>query len=595
MNTKAERETQFWQDWREADYSWEGLASHPWRGWRVAQSGLVVEGGKEGREATLQDYWRDQERNLVSGDGKLWTQAHCPLHWSDGTPAKAAWNEAQWQALNSIVRKKIAASKASAYRRWSREALGADGQAQLKGTVIRLSPALPSKDRALFLSCDQAWLDQVNLTERRFESVADFDNAFIEGDCRFGGAIFVEDASFHQTTFSSKAVFTEAEFEQEALFAESTFVGLAIFIRAKFKRDPYFRRVDFYDEARFSSLECKSGASFSEAEFFSSFDLHGSSFGDDVQFSEAVLHGKFTAEGARFSRFALFWNTEMPRGADRIDDAFSRTRFESAADFTGAGTHWIAALDHAIIQGKLVIDRLGDDESDREFRNEILPDVVEAAARKTTEWRERRASVEGALPATDEEIETWYQANLESFYESLEGGCRTLKAIAGKDRDELIEQRYYRYQLMARQAQPNVPLWERLSLISYGTLSNYGTSISQPLVALLATFFGASVVYWSLSKLLIGAPPAPLAAWLRGDVVVDPAYWEALQYSGSRVFPFGAFGSVPESNSWLRELLFAHGPGWGFLVRAIATFESLVALVLAFLFALALRRRFQIS
>ncbi|MGL4541789.1 MAG: hypothetical protein ACRCUI_04685 [Polymorphobacter sp.] len=65
----------------------------------------------------------------------------------------------------------------------------------------------------------------------------------------------------------------------------------------------------------------------------------------------------------------------------------------------------------------------------------------------------------------------------------------------------------------------------------------------------------------------------------------------ALAVSASRIFPFGGFGE--DYKTWLNALA-AAGQG-RFLAESLATLESLCALILIFLFGLALRRRFKVA
>ena len=67
--------------------------------------------------------------------------------------------------------------------------------------------------------------------------------------------------------------------------------------------------------------------------------------------------------------------------------------------------------------------------------------------------------------------------------------------------------------------------------------------------------------------------------------------WNALRHSGSRMMPFGALGE--EEWAW-RSLLFSETPG-GRTARVLATVQSLLAAILTFQIALAVRRRFQIT
>ena len=71
--TRDELLAKAWARWREADFTWDGLARKPWDGWVVNGSGYLVEADTgrrygaddddpilttQGQAATLQDYWR---------------------------------------------------------------------------------------------------------------------------------------------------------------------------------------------------------------------------------------------------------------------------------------------------------------------------------------------------------------------------------------------------------------------------------------------------------------------------------------------------------------------------------------------------------
>jgi len=92
------------RQWREIDYSWQGLAAHPCPGWFVDAGGRLRRdaGGDDVRPATLQDYWRDEEDHLLSHGGVSWTAAHAPLDAACDTDyARAALNRLR-QRLSGI-------------------------------------------------------------------------------------------------------------------------------------------------------------------------------------------------------------------------------------------------------------------------------------------------------------------------------------------------------------------------------------------------------------------------------------------------------------------------------------------------------------
>lgn len=131
----------WWDDWWEADYSWEGLASKQWQGWLVIEDKAVYDvyfdehglplgcpnkvcqvipktdldklpDGTIRRDATLQDYWRDQESNyeIDPVSGKKFLTPFIPPYWKNG---EATWkanlfeNELEWGNLNKIITERV--------------------------------------------------------------------------------------------------------------------------------------------------------------------------------------------------------------------------------------------------------------------------------------------------------------------------------------------------------------------------------------------------------------------------------------------------------------------------------------------------------
>ena len=108
--TREQRDKEWWGAWWAGDFSWEGLAKKSWDGWLVLSDGSLAEappGGtalpEDTRPATLQDYWREQEGDLVasSGGAQRFARVHLPPFWADGTPTgKAGWAD---DALDAIL------------------------------------------------------------------------------------------------------------------------------------------------------------------------------------------------------------------------------------------------------------------------------------------------------------------------------------------------------------------------------------------------------------------------------------------------------------------------------------------------------------
>jgi hypothetical protein len=176
----------------------------------------------------------------------------------------------------------------------------------------------------------------------------------------------------------------------------------------------------------------------------------------------------------------------------------------------------------------------------------------------------------------------------------MEDSYRTLKLAMENIRNRVEEAHFYRLELQARRMRRDagVPRWERWTSYAFEWVSDFGLSLTRPLWWLGGLTLGFALLY-----LMLGTWWAnPLASW--------PAALEALAFSFSRVFPFGPWGEA-KAGTMMGNLLnvckdgaqtcTGFGPLTALGVGTLATLQSLMAIGLTFLGALALRRRFQIN
>lgn len=641
--TREEREAEWWEAWWSADYSWAGLRDKE----------IAGDGGLHG-EKSVQDYWRaDPATGEIKADatleacgelerdpyGFLWHIAHIPLLWRDGSRAKVEWNDARRQKLAAIIAARLrAAGETTASQKMFEKGIitGQDGRAQLAGCVLLDPPAHPDGAQSvLHLTAQACWLPAWTAASCRFGPGAGFDSASFSGDVRFHGASFLGDASFDNASFSGRASFEKACFAGHASFERASFVGHvsfdsanfsgnarftgATFVRiaslysvsfsgdisfnyASFARrvsfkmggfsgDASFERVSFSGHASFESTSFLGNTSFYSVNFLRNVKFDGTTFSGNASFYRARFPGNIrfksvcfkkvvSFEGSRFETAladgqmesgtlsfhqsvfdgpALFSGASFATISPHHSAAFLGARFKDLANFRGCGVLWIAALDEAEFEKRLLLDGPDEAKANRTFASTILP----------------RAIAGGKNPATKE-----------SLLRELEGGCRTVKVAMAKAKDEAMVQRYYRFELIARQKQPGTPWFERRASQLYGLVSDYGLSPTRPLIGLGVVVLSFAALFWGFRAIATGTA----GGW-------DGA-GSALSMSLSRIFPFGAFDLF--SKEWIRSAIVVGGglqkeSGWDLTVRLLATLESLIALILTFLFGLALRRRFQIG
>lgn len=323
---------------------------------------------------------------------------------------------------------------------------------------------------------------------------------------------------FDRAIFTGDASFYSATFTGDAMFVGATFTGYASFDSAKFQASGFFRQAKFEVEA---DGVRKSG---------------------QMSFAKAVFAGPVDFESAVFAA----------KPADH-SAAFLGARFADLASFRGCGDHWMAALDEAEIKGRILIDERDEADSLRDFDMVVLPGARDG----------------GDNPATQE-----------SLLKELEGGCRTIKVAMGAARNEIMEQRYYRFQLLARREQAGVPRSKRLVSHLFGWAADYGLSLTRPLAGLgilLMVFIIIHAFFWHATGSFDGA-----------------GLIKSIEMAASRMFPFGAFEFI--SKNWFDELACRGAYPYTLLfARLFASLQSLIALLLIFLFGLAVRRRFKVG
>jgi len=145
-------------------------------------------------------------------------------------------------------------------------------------------------------------------------------------------------------------------------------------------------------------------------------------------------------------------------------------------------------------------------------------------------------------------------------------------------RDRDAEGIFFALELKARRRRSDVSRAAQFASDIYGLTSDYGQSILKPQLYLGAVLFFFTIVY---------------TIWLSPGGNLKDNVTMAAWASCSRVFPFGAFGDATEVyRDYINQV---NGPISALWFMVVGTVESFMAITLAFLFGLAIRRRFQIN
>lgn len=417
------------------------------------------------------------------------------------------------------------------------------------------------------MACDWCAFARAASFSRAIASSTSFANAVFLGDVRFSQTEFGHHVSFVGAIFAGAADFPGTSWSNDARFDD------AVFLRAA----PYFHSSNFSGGVRFARTDFREGADFTDCRFATYAGFREARFGGDASFLHARINETAAFSEAEFFGAARFDRAEL---SGRVD--FTNARFARFASFTDTTwptkeNQWRGSLRQAIFEGPLIFDRLRIPfaalDGARIQHGIALGSSSEAEADRWLE--EQIANIEPSSPTGGvDELHPpsyWRQEALAA----LESGCRVLKQAMAGQTDKAREQMFYRFELIARRRQAATPLTERVFSWLYGATSNYGASIGRPLgsLALLVAAFAA--LFW------VADPPRTTTSAL-----------DAINFSASRVFPFGAFEEV--SKRWIEafetaDTLATLG------IRVLASLESAFAATLLFLLALAVRRKFQIG
>lgn len=445
------------------------------------------------------------------------------------------------------------------------------------------------------------FLGSVRFVVTKFQESAKFDKATFSSDANFFGAVFAQDVSFGQSAFKQGVSFDLVNFSGAAEFEKVDFCSHASFFNTVFLKSGRFVEATFSGTARFLDAKWKGSAYFNQANFEGAAEFQRCAFSEYLRFNNARFHDVMDFADAEIQKLASFENISWPPNARSWHSAFDQTLFRGTLNLFGAGFKAFAAFDGAALERGLQFDDTDERTAQIVFNKECRAAIIAALddaqefERTENEKRQKSAKKENSSPdrLKNSEVRAVFARQRESRLRELERGCRVLKQAMEKSSNKSREQLFYRFELQARRAQKNLPLGEKTFSYLYAASSDYGASMWRPFAALavmIAAFAGLFYI-WGFGF---------DAAALRADGW--NGLFQALDLSWSNVFkPLSALSTendFRDKNALAFRLLYndAGGvDGQGFAVRAVSTLQSLLAIVLAFLFALAVRRRFQIS
>lgn len=564
--------------WFEAGFSWDRLsrqASGPDQEIHTFWSSDPDTG------ATRSDEELSAAGELIKVDNQeTYHIAHLPLTYADGTPTLKQTEPLKTAAhLDAIIQKRLTTPALYA----SSKTLRFDGM--VVPANIRLDKEI-SRDIVFSRAIFEGEFDAQSVM---FRGTANFEHVMFLGKVRIGGAHFEQKANFTFALFAEDAFIgtrssardlavERTEFRRQASFRDSTFAEIAYFERVQWRNSVSFRNTSFRGPARFWSAVFDSRVYFERCEFV-----------------DAMLFGLAT-----FGDLAYFHRIVWPAAPIFYMRAFERTKFKDIADFSDSGLAHFSAFSGALFEKGIVYDKVADSHVTKDYKQEknwIKARNIKAQAHTDLVRIYYKSLLGENAQLTGKAVNDLRDALLSH----LEAGCRTLKREMEKVSDKTREQLMYRCELTARRAQSETPRVEKVLSFLYERFSDYGSNQLKPFEGLIYLWLAFALAYFPMSTKPIGdisqspaitSPHHTDSLAVISGQLIGPRTAEVLVVSASRVFPFGAFDDVSKTfaqntdrtNAWL-----------GFLFRVLATIESFLSLTLAFMFGLAVRRRFQID
>jgi hypothetical protein len=592
-------------------------------------------------DITEENYWGERWRTNFAG--KEWDIYHLPT-FDPETGALGPkhgnyegddkWSDADREAFSLGLRARMRAGKAVRLHYFGNKIDGPDTRVPLSGIVTTRNTDLSLPGETV----------HVDFSDALFGSGCRFSRADDEGDARhtrFGAATcfasvqFGGKADFASVQFGNKVNFTAAQFGDEANFTSAQFESLANFILARFGDGAQFRSARFDGAVYFRSVQFGDWAQFRSARFCGEADFSLAQFGDEANFTHARFGILADFTSAQFDDRALFTNAlfgdvakfdfarflgnvyfSLDNGRDNLafrsicfkgvafwgDVDFTNRRFAEPADFTdakfyGAAIFHNAALhegvkfttsDETFFPAPGQLPRISGDEA---TEHPQLSAALESIAGERERLEQARATARRKLwirairkifgLAVDKlQTDAWTQKcyNFEQAY-------RRLKILMQQQGARNEEQFFHALEIKSRMKRLDIPWLEKPFADLYGAFSNYGQSVTRPVV-----WLGAFAIFFFMLMCLLSGWSG--LGWFTPAVMSQAgAYLIRNLVPGLWLRDLTVGGGFLAYQFWIDKLLMAHK----FIFLSIATLHAILNLVLWFLLALALRRRFRIG
>ena len=468
--------------------------------------------------------------------------------------------------------------------------------------------------------------------ETRFMGAANFKNAVCENEICFI-TNFEGDAWFGDAIFKGDARFGKSVFHQVADFRKALYKGVASFTNSSFGDIVWFEDAIFFGYAMFNAITCrgsdtyfgaffKDGATFEDATFQGNADYRAATFEDQALFTRTVFGGdarfggfcgtamfedaNFGGEAwfakSTFKKLARFNNATFKRGARfenctfEDDVAFSTVRFKGYAIFDQ--TEYRGRVSFQAVEGVSAFTMVNASFSD-------VPNFDQATfaeAPRLDNFRialRHRAGINRTViwdlikeNSVTNRRGKWRQ--LTERNRDVRVRWRTLRRLATQAHDHEREQLFFREEVLSARWISDKP-WQAFFWcgVFYQLLSDFGRSVSRPILSWLIWWLGFCAIYLFLRHDLEGTDV--------GKACSQPDFGEpwiaALGLSLYRSLPVlsGLSDRIPGFHASLYGVGDPCVPLVPIAVSFLGVVQTVVSTGLLFLVLLALRNRFRIS
>jgi uncharacterized protein YjbI with pentapeptide repeats len=409
-----------------------------------------------------------------------------------------------------------------------------------------------------------------------------FSNASLGISCvDFSGAVFGDKNCFRKTHFGDYADFSGAHFFVRADFSQANFGINTDFSEAVFDGTAVFEWTHFGDSVDFQTTEFNGFANYSYCTFLGNCFFTRATFQYNANFKGAAFSGFATFHAAKFCFEMIFvealFNDTVDFSAVTKDDAPISSRQFQHASFSGAtfhnrarftGRQFLAATDFGVLRGKPAED--GKPPKDKPTVFMGIPDFHGCKFHQDT-------SFDGAVFDTP-------------LNQEAARAFRTLKLAMEQLKATREEQRFFRLEMKAEH--PNLPWGKRWLSTLYSLFSDYGFSLWRPVVWLLSLSLVFGIAYGLLANTCTSNADCTQAAEAAKVASSDERTSAIIKYTLASVAPVPGLDKMQTE---LRAPLFGHH-GWvPIAALTLEILHKIVALLMVFLFALALRNLFKMK